>query len=310
MTKIRKKAFAHCIEEYLLDPASFEQERFDASLYTICRQSVPGAEASAGTRPQQRDVLQGLCFSEHIDMVMFLLAHAFATLEDNTTREEFAAAIARAMQSFAEPLADDALACYPYPHFLLHGIACPTLDRVVDRLRANGRIIHETLADRARFMAVHGGPVALDHGISLRMEEGSVEDYLGICCYLVRSDETQPHGTDTTFIAKACFFLDTSEKILYVLTVQGQRVLAGQKKRSRDYARLAAKLGMDPRAYVLARVCAMAAAEQYVKVRVVTPRCHPMSIDRHEGFMARYEPVIRQAGIVEENGCYLERTLP
>jgi hypothetical protein len=34
-----------------------------------------------------------------------------------------------------------------------------------------------------------------------------------------------------------------------------------------------------------------------------------MFFDRHEGFMARYEPVIIQAGIDRENGCYLESSL-
>jgi len=56
------------------------------------------------------------------------------------------------------------------------------------------------------------------------MEEGAAEDTSGICCYLTKAAEKQSHGTDSTYIAKVSFFLDTSNKEIIVITVQGQRV--------------------------------------------------------------------------------------
>lgn len=102
------------------------------------------------------------------------------------------------------------------------------------------------------------------------------------------------------------FFLDELNKEIYVITIQGQRVQSADKNRSRNYARLAAALAMDPRAFVLRQVCELAKAEGYVKIRVIRPEHHTMFVDNHVGFMARYEPIIRQAEITEENGCYLQ----
>jgi len=46
-----------------------------------------------------------------------------------------------------------------------------------------------------------------------------------------------------------------------------------------------------------------------MKIKVVKPQHHPMFIERHKGFVGKYEPAIRQAGIQTENGCYLEAVL-
>jgi len=191
----------------------------------------------------------------------------------------------------------------------LHGINKKTLTESVSQFKSNGRIIHETLAARDLFLTNHGESVCLGNGIKMLMEEGSAEDYFGICCYITKEDEKEPHGTDSTYIAKACFFLDTLNDEIIVITMQGQRVFADQKNRSRYYARLAAKLQMDPRAYVLKKICEIAKSEGYKKIRVVRPEHHPMYIDEHGGFIAKYEPIIRQAGISLENGCYLEGML-
>jgi hypothetical protein len=94
-----------------------------------------------------------------------------------------------------------------------------------------------------------------------------------------------------------------------VITLQGQRVSKNAKERSRDYARLGAKLTMDPRAYVLKKVCTICTNEGFKKVKVIRPEQHPLFIDHEEGFMARYEPIIRHTGITTENGCYLENDL-
>ncbi len=308
MTKIRKRAFANRIVEYLNDADSFSEGRFDASLFSVVKEPRAGGAAD-GAGSRQVELIQGLRFGAHIELVMLLLAHAFQGLGDRTTIKAYAEAMAGAMQSFAEPIANGSLTCFPDPTFLMHGLGRATLADIVRRFENNGRIIHETLARRDDFIDSHGRALNLGHGVKMLMEEGAAEDSFGICGYLVREDEEEPHGTDISYIAKTSFFLDATKGELFVISLQGQRVLSAQKERSRDFARLAARLAMDPRAFVLRKVCEVARSEGYRRVRVVRPDQHPMFLDRHRGFMARYEPVIHQAGIGEENGCYLEARL-
>jgi len=66
---------------------------------------------------------------------------------------------------------------------------------------------------------------------------------------------------------------------------------------------------MDPRTYILKTISEIGRRESYKKIRVIKPMEHPMFIDCHEGFKARYEPVIMQAGITAVYGCYLEGRL-
>lgn len=307
MTQIRQQAFAERIEEYIVNPASFNQERFDSSLHTVCSDHPLAAPAATGLA--RLPTMQGLCFSEYIELVMILLSHAFRTRTDATPVKEFAQAMAAAMQKFAEPLADEAPACYTGPYFLLHGLSSKSLTACVGQFENNGRIIHETLAVRPAFLLLHGQAANQANNIKMLMEEGAAEDYFGICAYITRADENKPHGTDQSYIAKTSFFFDTLRHEIIVITLQGQRVYAGQKKRSRNYARLAARLGVDPRLYVLQKVCAIAKKEGYQRLRLIRAEHHPMFIDKHVGFMARYDPLIRMAGFNTENGCYLEGTL-
>ncbi len=308
MTKIRQGEFASRIEEYILDPACFNEERFGSSLYTVITERQEENPAT-GDVASIIKTLHGLCFSEYIELVMILLNQAYCGLDDSTSLKKYSTAMSAAMQDFAEPLENGSSACYPGPYFLLHGIDQHTLDDCVTQFKSNGRIIHETLAARDSFLDKYGGGMCLENGIKMYMEEGSAEDFFGICCYITSEDEKNPHGTDSSYIAKVSFFLDTLRREIIVITLQGQRVLAGQKKRSRAYARLAAKLGMDPRGYVLEEVCKIAKDELYRRVRIIRPEHHPMFLDEHPGFMARYEPVILVAGITKENGCYLESSL-
>jgi hypothetical protein len=309
MTKIKIKAFAHRIEEFLIDPSSYEENRFDSSLFTVVKKMRPRHAALHGNAAVADTELHGLCFGAHIELVMILLAHAYRGLGDKTTSRQFSQAIAAAMQSFAEPIAVGGCASFPDPNFLLHGINRTTLAAVIARFESNGRIIHETVARKDAFIKKYGGPIPLEHGLKMLVEEGAAEDCFGLCCYITRADESQPHGTDTSYIAKVSFFLDALKKELYVITIQGQRVHAADKNRSRNYARLAAALGMDPRAFVLQKVCELGKAEAYQKIKVIRPMHHPMFLDNHNGFMARYEPVIKEAAIHDENGCYLQRSL-
>jgi hypothetical protein len=309
MTRIRQKAFSRRIEEYLHNSASFDEKRFDSSLYQVVHQTT-GPLTPAGNSSQLAGVIRGLCFSDHIGLVMILIDRAYRGLCDQTSVKTFAGAIVKALQTYAEPIADGNYACFPYPYFLLHGLEKPTTGEVVRQLEENGRVIHETLAVRAQFMKKYGGPVYMEQDLKMLMEEGAAEDTSGICCYLARAAEQQPHGTDYSYIAKVSFFLDTLNKEIIVITIQGQRIQLHNKERSRDFTRLAHMLQMDPRTYILKKICEIGRKESYQKIRVIRPRAHPMFLDNHCGFKARYEPIIQQAGITAENGCYLETGLP
>ncbi|MDX2433570.1 MAG: hypothetical protein QNK14_03035 [Desulfobacterales bacterium] len=308
MTQIRQKAFSHRIEEYLHNSESFDKQKFDSSLYQIVNQNR-NLIAAVGPSSRAVKVIRGLCFSEHIELVMILIDRAYRGLVNQTGTRAFALAIAKALQTYAEPLTDGDYACFPYPYFLLHGLGKTTTEAVVWQIEENSRVIHETLAIRAQFIEKFGGPVYLEQSMMMLMEEGATEDTSGICCYLARASEQQPHGTDCSYIAKASFFLDTSKKEITVITIQGQRIQQGNKARSREFARLGHRLQMDPRAYVLKNICEIGRQDAYQKIRVIKPRKHPMFVDNHCGFKARYDPIIRQAGITTESSCYLESDL-
>jgi hypothetical protein len=308
VTRIRKTAFANRIEEYLHNSRLFDSQKFDSSLYTVITQEN-NLTTTTRKQGQTTQVIRGLCFSDHIDLVMILIERAYRNLREPTEIKTFARAVTKALQTYADPIVDGDYACFPYPYFLLHGLAKPTTGAVVRKLEDNGRIIHETLACRARFLAKYGGPIYLEQNTKMLMEEGAAEDTSGICCYLTKASEEHPHGTDRSYIAKVSFFLDTHNREIIVITIQGQRIQQDNHERSRDFARLAHKLQMDSRAYILKNICKIGSQEAYQKIRVIRPHAHPMFLDNHEGFMARYEPVIRQAGINTENDCYLETCL-
>ena len=97
--------------------------------------------------------MRGLNFSNHIGLVMFLIESSYRSLREETDAGTFARAVAKALQTYA---------CFPYPYFLFHGLDKLTTEEVVKKLEKNGRIMHETLACRARFMAKHGGPAILN----------------------------------------------------------------------------------------------------------------------------------------------------
>lgn len=308
MTRIRQTAFSHRIEEYLHNPKSFDQKKFDSSLYTVITQ-YRNTTTPTDLSTETARVIRGLSFNDHIGLTMMLIQRAFRGLHEPADIKVFAANIAKALQSYAAPIADGDYACFPYPYFLLHGLEKQTTAEVATQLKENGRIIHETLAARSQFMEKYGGPVYHDQDTKMLMEEGSAEDTSGICSYLTKAAEQQPHGTDCSYIAKVSFFLDTSKKEIIVITIQGQRVQPGNKKRSRDFARLTHRLKMDPRTYILKMICDIGRKELYRKIKVIRPHVHPMYLDNHEGFLARYEPVVTQAGIDGANDLYLETCL-
>ena len=273
MTRIRQTAFSHRIEEYLRNAGSFDQQKCNSSLYKLVTQQKDKT-SPAGTPEEGGKVIRGLTFSDHISLVMLLIERAYRGLREETDTGTFARAVAKALQTYAEPIADGDYACFPYPHFLLHGLEKPTTDAVVLQLEKNGRIIHETLACRARFMGKHGGPIYFEQETKMLMEEGAAEDTSGICCYLTKASEEHPHGTDRSYIAKVSFFLDTHNKEIIVITIQGQRIQEDNKERSRDFARLAYNLGIDPRAYILKYICKIGRQEAYQKISVIKPQAY------------------------------------
>ncbi|MDH3349841.1 MAG: hypothetical protein OEM02_17270 [Desulfobulbaceae bacterium] len=308
MTKIRIKAFANRVEEFLIDPSTYNEKRFDSSLFTVIK--TIGTRATLyGDVSRVEKTLHGLCFGGHIELVMILLDHAYKGLTDKTTIYQYSRAIAGAMQSFATPIAVGGSGSFPDPNFLLHGINQTTLNALIKRFENNGRIIHETIALKDKFIEKYGDQVHIEHDLKILVEEGAAEDCFGLCCYITKADELDPHGTDKSYISKVSFFLDRLNKEIYVITIQGQRVYSTDKNRSRNFARLAATMGMDPRAFVLKKVCELGKSEGYETIKVIRPKHHPMFFDKHEGFMARYEPIIKQAEIKEENGCYLQKDL-
>ena len=141
MTRIRQTAFAHRIEEYLNNAGTFDQQRFDSSLYKVVTQDRDKT-TTAGTPEQTVKVIRGLCFSDHIGLVMLLVARAYRGLQEQTDAGTFARAVAGALQTYAEPIADGDYACFPYPYFLLHGLEKPTTSEVI-RSQADGAVLQE-----------------------------------------------------------------------------------------------------------------------------------------------------------------------
>ncbi len=306
MAQINQQAFAARIKDYINDPSCFKQEFFDSSLHTVTvREQSKPHQVEKGCLLD----LQGLCFEEYIELVMILLEHGYHSLQKPASLTTYCAAMAQAVQSFAKPLTVNDPASYLEPHFLLHGLEKATIAESAAQCEDNGRIIHETLAVRAGYMAKYGCKTLLGNGLQMMMEDGFAEDNLGICCFISKEDEPNPHGASNCYAAKVSFFLDTSQMEITIITIQGQSVNKALKNRSRDYARLGARLKIDPRGYLLKKVCEIAELAGYKRVRVIRPESHPMTIDQHSGFVARYDNLIRELGINHENDCYLEGSL-
>lgn len=306
MAQINQQAFAARIKDYINNPSCFEQDFFDSSLHTVTLREQ--SEPHQGEKGCLLD-LQGLCFEEYIELVMILLEHGYYSLQKPANLSSYCTAMAQAVQNFAQPLAVNDPASFMEPHFLFHGLEKTTIAESVAQCEENGRIIHETLKIRESYMAKYGCKTLLGNGLQMMMENGFAEDNLGICCFITKEDELNPHGAGNSYAAKVSFFLDTSRMEITIITIQGQHVIKALKKRSRDYARLGARLKSDPRSYLLKQVCEVARLAGYKRVRVIRPESHPMTIDQHGGFVARYENLIRELGINHENGCYLEASL-
>ena len=100
---------------------------------------------------------------------MMLIQRAYRSLREQTEIRTYARAVAKAMQTYANPIVYGDYACFAYPHFLLHGLENKNTGEVVKQLEETGRIIHETLDCPARFMGKHGGPTYLEQGTKMMM---------------------------------------------------------------------------------------------------------------------------------------------
>lgn len=245
---------------------------------------------------------------------MQLFERAYQALEDGTEIENFADSVAKAMARFAEPFPDDENnMCYP--HFLLHGIARPTLDEVVARVDTSSRIIQETLAQRDHIKARYRRRDVPNDKRGITAGNGGVEDYFGM---ILTMHDWNGEISRSPFLAQTSFFVDTSNSDVYVMSLQGPKLGTGEetpeatadlKERKALYDQLGNRIGMSPRRFMLAELQRFATEEGYRRIRVIHPHQHPMFIESHKGFMASYERVIRKAGITTENECYLERKL-
>ncbi len=304
MVKIAVSRFADKIKEYLLSPEKFRQEAVVDTLNVIDPQSKWGER-------------KGITFGYNTGLVMQLLARAYHSLSNGCDTAEFSVQVAQAVQNFAEPFSNQDNLCYP--HFLFHGLVQQNLDGIVEKLECNSRIIHETFGDRNRIMDEHGY-VSIDDGLTLAMSNGATDDFFGIAYLLARKNNLLLSSA-CGYVAKASFFVDITNKDIYVMTLQGRRFDSSDLVNShssreeekleaeREYSRIGNVLGMSPRRFILEKVMDFGRENGFTRIKVIKPEEHPMFIERHKGFLANYEPVIRKAGITEENGCYLEKRI-
>ena len=245
-------------------------------------------------------------------LVLKLLDRAYTLASSKQDFSEFSRRAGDAIQKFAAPFPnEDNLA---YPHFLLHGLEQPTVEDIISKIEHNGRIMHETIPLRPTFGFEK--PMDLERGLFAKLTWGDTDDYFGISLHLCTS-YSDAFAIVPETVAKVGFFLDRTNNEVYVINLQGQRVdkkmvngvWKRDKEKGKEYARLTSKLGIDPRVVLLKWLCMYAKEKEYTRIKVIRPTFHPMFIEQHKGFYATYEPVIKQADITQENGCYLEASL-
>jgi len=288
MATIDQEGFAEKVRQYMAHPEMYGPEA--AGMFVDLSLQENG----------------GISFGGNTKCAMELIRRAYSYLQDGTDISIYSKAVAGAMQHFAEPLL---LRSLVWPHFLLHGIERESLDGVINKIQDNSRIIHETIERQFTFSSRN---VRDDSsGLFIYFSGGTYEDSFGIASHLMNEDNGFIYHTPP-YLAKVSFFLDETNKEVYVITIQGQKPsehIDEAKKQGREFARVTAKLGMDPRTYLLKHIMDSRRKKGYKKAKVIRPHHHPYWIEQHEGFTGKYEPIILQAGIDQENGCYLEAEL-
>ncbi len=202
---------------------------------------------------------------------------------------DFAWHVAKALQEFS-PSRD-----LSYPPFLLHGLTQPALEGFLEKIAQNSRILRETLAVEE---SITCEPEIILDSLSLEMK------YKDGLVYALEKD--------TSVIAFAEVFLDTTLRDLYVFTLQEKGMFTNGEEKSmalREYNTVGNKLGMSPRRFILARLLNFAQEREYKRLRVVRPEGHPLFLGRYNGFFEHYTSAIKKAGVVDGRGCYLEKRL-
>ncbi len=301
MASIDADAFAGRLDAYLADERSFDRFAIDAAL---C--SHPPF---------------GIKFLHNLELTFLLLARAYRTATGDSgapaTREAFCRDVTQEMEAFAALFPEKELTV-GYPHFLLHGIAHPTLDRVIEKIHTNIRIMGETRAWREE-------PGNLDYeerlgrDLLVGLREGCVDTTLGV--YLLMTSTSFAHAFELFgYVAKIGFFTDTTDRTIYVSEFQGGRyewlandLAGGREARAlagkEEHDRITAMLGLGPRRYLLERLGALGQARGFGTIRILAPEEHPNAIENHEGFFANYGPLLRCAGFLRGDDGYLEKPL-
>jgi hypothetical protein len=91
-----------------------------------------------------------------------------------------------------------------------------------------------------------------------------------------------------------------------------ERDLAAYRKsaeQGRQFARVTARVGMDPRAYVITSGFDSLRRYGIKDVYAIRPSEHVMAIGGHSGFRGSYESVLAQAGMRELNRVYYQRRI-
>lgn len=301
MALIREQALADIIAQSLTG-----NEIDDHALDSTLRTCKNGCDPRCYRCP-------GINFDYTSGLVLLLLKRAYTGLAQTTTPTEYATRVARAIHVFAREFSNKTNSMC-YPHFLLHGIELPTTQQTAEKIEDNARIIHETRASKHAHQ--NARRISLPHELYLGASGGDTDDYFSTCYYLAR--EGTIAGPSHSYLAKFSIFRDVTNKTIVGLTVQGQTASTHRnkdgnapknKERGRNYARLTATLGMDPRTYTIQQVMDIARANGFEHAKVIRPHAHPFALENHSGFTGKYEHAIRAAGINTENGCYLETKL-
>ncbi len=301
MVVINETGFAEKIEEYLKSPEKFNQEAVVDTLDPIDQQS-------------KWNKRKGITFGHNTKLVMQLLARSYSSLPKETDQSYFSQEVAKAVQHFAHPFPNQDNLCYP--HFLFHGLVKPSLEDVVDKLRNNSRIIHETLKEKEKIITRHKTEKVTEN-LQLLMSNGLTDDYFGIAYLLVKQDSPLVSSA-SGYVAKASFFIDRTENEIYVITLQGRRYesLGDHSKKEervkegeREYSKIGNILGMSPRRFILTKLMEYGRENGFTRIKVIGPEEHPMAIENHNGFFGSYEAVVRKAGINKEVECYLKAEL-
>lgn len=237
------------------------------------------------------------------------IARSFNQLQQPTSLERFAALVTESLQRFAQNYSEDTHnLCYA--HFLLHGLALPSAREVAAKIDDNARIISETSKVQDSFLQQMLPKIPVD-GYVFKLERGDTDDFNGISLQL----QSTARSFSNVF-AKVGFFIDTSSSSAIVINVQGRRILntsdeqfkRQQKEEGRQFARLAARLGMDPRAYVLTKAFTLLEAFGVKEIRAIRPEEHVMAIGNHRGFRANYRHVLESVGMQPIDDTYYSIT--